>query len=239
MVLIGEVIAPKTKLIAEKRKLTAMSTGHLLKTESGVWLRQDQNFYNIKTIYSAKHIADVSQYMFDHQQLVSASCAKEGWYEHGGWQMFNIKESHITETSVTSTLIPHAIWHLAIDPHLLSISQRTPEEMSLRQLSDLINYQKSNHLIGNNERIVFWQRIFQPLSILVMMFLAIPFVFGPLRSVTTSLRLVLGVIVGFAFYISNQLFPPLSQTLGFSPIIAAMLPPLVFAVIGVILFRRI
>lgn len=239
MVFVGEVIAPKAKLIAEKRKLTAMSTGQVLKTQSGVWLRQDQNFYYIKTIYTSKHIADVSQYIFNHQQLISASFAKEGRYEHGEWQMFNIKQSHITDAAVTSSLLPHAIWNLAIDPHLLGISQHSPEEMSLHQLSDLINYQKSNHLIGSNERIVFWQRIFQPISILVMMFLAIPFVFGPLRSVTTSLRLVLGIIIGFAFYLSNQLFPPLSQTLDFSPIIAALLPPLFFALAGVILFRRI
>lgn len=239
MVLIGEVIAPKAKLLAEKRKLTAISTGQVLKTQSGVWLRQGGNFYYIKTIYSARHIADVSRYVFDHQQLVSASFAKEGRYEHGGWQMFNIKQSHITDAAVTSTLIPYTTWYLAIDPHLLRISQRTPEEMSLHQLSDLINYQKSNHLINNNERIVFWQRVFQPLSILVMMFLAIPFVFGPLRTVTTSLRLVLGVIIGFAFYLSNQLFPPLSQVLDFPPLIAAILPPLVFALAGIILFRRI
>lgn len=239
MVLMGEVIAPKAKLLAEKRKLTEISAGQVLKTQSGIWLRQGENFYDIKTIYSAKHIANVSRYLFNQQQLISASFAKEGLYKDGGWQMSDVKISNISDQAVTTTLMPHTTWYLAINPHLLSISQRPSEEMSLRQLSDLIDYQKSNHLIDNTKRIVFWQRIFQPLSILVMMFLAIPFVFGPLRSATTGLRLVLGIIVGFAFYLSNQLFPPLSQTLNFSPIIAAILPPLFFALAGVILFRRI
>ncbi len=85
----------------------------------------------------------------------------------------------------------------------------------------------------------YWQRVLQPLASLVMMFLAIPFVFGPLRSVTTSLRLLMGIIVGFAFYITNQLFPPLSQVLNFPPYLAAVLPILIFAGFGVFLLRRI
>ena len=239
MLLIGEGIAPKAKLLGEKRKLTEISTGQVLKTSSGLWLRQGQSFYYIKNIYSARHIADVSRYTFDHQQLSTTDFAKEGHYINNLWQMRDVRESHINEQAITSSVIPQTTWDLAINPHLLSISQREPEEMSLLQLSDLIDYQKDSHLINHSEQIAFWQRMFQPLSILVMMFLAIPFVFGPLRSVTTSLRLVLGVIVGFAFYLSNQLFPPLSQVLDFPPIIAALLPPLVFGLLGVVLFRRV
>jgi lipopolysaccharide export system permease protein len=239
MMLIGEGIAPKAKLFAEKRKLIEMSAGQVLKTSSGLWLRQGQDFYYIKTIYSAHYIAEVSRYTFEHQQLIRTDSAKEGYYQGGAWQMRHVKESYINDQKITAAVLPHAVWNLDINPHLLSISQRSPEEMSLFQLSDLINYQNRSHLISHTEQIAFWQRICQPFSILVMMFLAIPFVFGPLRSVTTSLRLVLGVIVGFAFYLSNELFPPLSQVLDFPPVIAAILPPLVFGVLGIILFRRI
>jgi lipopolysaccharide export system permease protein len=124
---------------------------------------------------------------------------------------------------------------LAIDPRLLRISLNTPDEMTLTQLSDYINYQKHNHLVPTVYQLSFWQRVLQPVASLVMMFLAVPFVFGSLRSMTTSLRLLAGIIVGFAFYLCNQLFPPLSQVLHFPPYLAAMLPLLVFTVIGMVL----
>jgi lipopolysaccharide export system permease protein len=239
MCFIGEIIGPKAKILAEKRKVIATSTAQALQTRSGLWLRQGENFYYIKTIYSAKYIADISRYVFKDQELVQTSFAKEGHYKDNAWQMSEVKESNISLQKITSKFIPETMWDLAINPHLLRISQNPPDEMSLKQLSEVIEYQKRNHLIGTNERIVFWQRIFQPISILVMMFLAVPFVFGALRSAKTSFRLVMGVIVGFAFYLSNQLFPPLSQVLNFPPIIAALLPALFFGFIGVILFRNI
>jgi lipopolysaccharide export system permease protein len=239
MTLIGEVIGPFTKALAEKRKLMQTSAGQVLKTTQGVWLRQKNTFYYINTIYSSQSIADVSRYVFHDQQLVSTGIAKKGDYKNNHWQMTDIKESIISPENVTSKTIPTAFWNLAINPDLLQISQNLPDEMSLTQLKNLIHYQKKNHLVQKNYQIAYWQRLFQPFASLVLMFLAIPFIFGPLRSVTTSLRLVLGIVVGFTFYISNQLFPPLSQVLDFPPMLAAILPIFFFAVIGVMLMRRV
>jgi len=72
-----------------------------------------------------------------------------------------------------------------------------------------------------------------------MLFLAIPFIFGPLRSVTMGLRLVSGVVVGFSFYMLNQFFGPFSLVYNVPPFVAALLPSLLFFIIGVFLMRRV
>jgi len=79
----------------------------------------------------------------------------------------------------------------------------------------------------------FWQRLFQPLATLVMICLAVPFIFGPLRTGTMGLRILSGVIVGFGFYILNQFFGPFSMVYQFPPLLAAGLPTLLFATLGV------
>lgn len=239
MTLLGEIAGPYAKALAEKRKLTQTNAGQILKTNEGVWLRQKNTYYYIDTIHSSKSIANVSQYVMNGQQLVSASVAQKGDYQNDQWEMRDIKQSLISANGVTTQIIPSAIWNLAINPDLLQISQNLPEEMSLSQLGNLIHYQKQNHLVQKNYQIAYWQRLFQPLASLVLMFLAIPFIFGPLRSATTGLRLVLGVVVGFIFYMTNQLFPPLSQVLDFPPAFAAFLPIFLFALVGMGLMRRI
>jgi lipopolysaccharide export system permease protein len=239
MTFIGEFIAPSATHLAEKRKLIETSSGQALKTRQGMWLRQGNNFCYIKTIYSAHHIANISCYAFNNQQLLTASFADQGNYQHNQWQIENVLQSQIENNHVTTHRVPHTTWNLNIDPRLLRISLSQPEEMSLSQLSDIIAYQKANHLAATNLQIAFWQRVLQPFASIVMMFLAVPFIFGPLRSVTTGLRLLLGVIIGFIFYMCNQLFPPLSQVLGFPPLLAVMLPILLFATVGVVLLQRV
>ncbi|MDX2164328.1 MAG: LPS export ABC transporter permease LptG [Gammaproteobacteria bacterium] len=238
--LIGELIGPSAKHLGEKRKLIATSSGQAIKTGEGLWLRQGQNFYHIGQIDSSHRIENVSQYVFDDaQHLMIVSFSSMGVYQNNTWHMKNIQQSSMSSNQVTSQTLGSQNWDLAIDPRLLKISLSTPDEMSLSQLSAFIEYQKQTNLVPTMYQLSFWQRALQPLASLVMMFLAIPFVFGPLRSVSTSLRLVLGIIVGFAFYLTNQLFPPLSQVLDFPPYLAAMLPILIFAIFGVILLKRV
>ena len=163
------------------------------------------------------------------------SFAQEGYFKDHQWQVSNIQESDMGIDDVTTKTVPEQNWDLAIDPRLLQISLSTPGEMSLTQLSDYIEYQKRNHLVPIIYQLSFWQRALAPLASLIMMFLAVPFVFGPLRNMTTSVRLLAGLMVGFAFYFCNQLFPPLSQVLHFPPYLAVMLPLGVFTLIGVFL----
>jgi lipopolysaccharide export system permease protein len=71
-----------------------------------------------------------------------------------------------------------------------------------------------------------------------MMLLALSFVFGPLRSVTMGARVLSGVIFGFTFYISNEVFGPMSLVYRLHPAIGALGPSLVFLLITIYLLRR-
>ena len=95
------------------------------------------------------------------------------------------------------------------------------------------------HQSALNYQLAYWQRIIQPFTTVVMMILAIPFIFGPLRSSTMGSKLLAGATVGFGFHIINRFFGPFSQVLQWPPIIAALGPTLLFAGIGIFLMRRV
>jgi lipopolysaccharide export system permease protein len=46
--------------------------------------------------------------------------------------------------------------------------------------------------------------------------------------------MIIGLIVGFCFYVLNQLVGPLSCVYQIPPALAAMLPTIIFAVVGMI-----
>ena len=86
--------------------------------------------------------------------------------------------------------------------------------------------------------LAFWRKVTQPISIAVMMLMALSFIFGPLRSVTMGARILSGVIAGFTFYISSEFFGPVSLVYQIPPVFGAVAPSIVFFGIAVMLLRR-
>ncbi|WP_149001415.1 LptF/LptG family permease, partial [Escherichia coli] len=78
----------------------------------------------------------------------------------------------------------------------------------------------------------------QPLSVAVMMLMALSFIFGPLRSVPMGVRVVTGISFGFVFYVLDQIFGPLTLVYGIPPIIGALLPNASFFLISLWLLMR-
>lgn len=72
-----------------------------------------------------------------------------------------------------------------------------------------------------------------------MLLVAVPFVFGPLRSVAIGQRMLAGVLVGVAFYLLNQTFGNIGQIYNLSPFLSAALPSLAFLVAAVIAIQRL
>lgn len=239
---IGEGMGARAKFLAEQHKLILINTGNAFNTGDDLWIKQGNCFYDIKRINSAQHISEVNRYVIadQHDQLISMSFAKQGIYiGNNTWRMSDIKETYFRSKPITVIFRPDDTWYLAIDPHLLTLSLRSSDEMSLIHLAELIRYQHINGLVNHRDNIAFWQRIFAPIATLVMMLVAVPFIFGPLRQAGTSLRLIMGVITGFGFYFCNQLLPSLSEVFNFSAWFAAILPIVFFFLFSIILLYRI
>ncbi len=130
-------------------------------------------------------------------------------------------------------------WDVAVKPQVLRISSIAPDEMTLHELNRYLREQKRSQQNVNNYKLAFLQRIIQPITTMVMMVLAIPFIFGPLRSSTMGSKLLVGAAVGFGFHILNRFFGPLSTVFQWPPELAALGPTLIFAILGFYLMRRV
>lgn len=237
--IIGEWVAPYTANYAENHKTVLTSNGQSITTRQGTWIRDGKNFIYIQTILDNSHLEGITRYQLDdHNRLLEVSYAQKGAYEKHQWHMQNIASSKITSQKITSEHAAHAYWNLAINPKVLRISTVDPDSMTLVQLYSYIRYLKNNNLNTNDYTLTFWQRAFQPLATIVMILLAIPFVFGSLRNVSMSLRLMIGIMVGLIFSFVNQFFGPFSIVYQWPPLLAALLPILLFALFAFWLLKR-
>ena len=93
-------------------------------------------------------------------------------------------------------------------------------------------------LNSNKYELGFWRKLLQPLATVGLVFVAISFIFGPLRESTMGMRVVTGLVIGIIFKFLHDLLSPASMVFGFEPVIAILAPIILCFLVGYILLRR-
>ena len=131
------------------------------------------------------------------------------------------------------------IWNTELSPATLSLLIVKPDNLSLQGLYRYIDYLQEQSLDASVYLLSFWKKLLQPLSTLVLVFVAISFVFGPLRSATMGFRVFCGLIVGLSFKYLQDLLGPSSLVFGFEPILASLVPIAISTLFGIYLMRKV
>ncbi len=238
--ILGEVLVPRLRLWADHYKTFKTSSGLAFATQHGMWIRDQGNFIHIDLIASPTHLYGITRYNLDQQRhLRQVSYAEKATYEQNKWQLHNIQQSLITDDGIKIEQINNLPWLINLPPDILNVAVIEPMQMDIIELYRYINYRKHIGLAKGEYALSFWQRIFQPFASAVMILIAVPFISGSLRSATMGLKLLLGIVAGFLFYILNQFFGPMSLVYQLPPFLAALLPTLIFMILGLILLKKV
>ncbi|MGF1757887.1 LPS export ABC transporter permease LptG [Photobacterium sagamiensis] len=237
---LGQWGAPEAQKAARELRALWTSGGNMLSVQRGVWAKDDNDFIYIGRVHEKSHLVAVNIWQFDEQdQLNQMVFSKSASYdEQQGWQLADVTVTAISDVKQTNTEYDTLAWKTSLTPEKLAVVTVKPEELSLSGVYEYVSYLKESKQDASRYELAFWRKMLQPVSIAVMMLLALSFVFGPLRSVTMGARVLSGVIFGFAFYISNEVFGPMSLVYRLHPVIGALGPSMVFLVITFYLLRR-
>lgn len=237
---LGELIAPFTEQLAQDRRAAALTEEFSNRTKSGFWVRDGDSYINIRRILPGAQLVGVSIYKFDgDQRLRAATFARHGRYADGEWRLRDIHETLFDGDRARTVAIPQMIWSTTLDPQLVHIVSVEPEELSLWGLHQFIDYLRDNDLATRRYEIAFWVKAFSPLATLVMVFMALPFVFGSLRAVSIGQRILVGTFLGIALQVLSRSFGYLGQVYNLNPVFAAAFPTLLFLAIALVLMRRV
>lgn len=235
---LGETLAPKLAEIGNNKRSASLNENVSFGSK-GLWLRYKDDFVNVGYILPDDILKKVSQFHFDknHKLIFARSIETLSWKD-GNWVASDVSESYIEENKVTTKQIARQNWNIRLKPEIFRNSINEPDEMTLPQLHQFLRSQKKFQKTSLNYHIAYWQRLVQPFTTAVMMILAIPFIFGPLRSSTMGSKLLAGATIGFSFHILNRVFGTISQVLQWPPIIAGIGPTLLFAILGLYIMKK-
>jgi len=232
---LGEFVVPYSEKIAQQFKLQARNQVVAQEFRSGVWLRQDRNFINIRQVeLPDTTLLGVKIYEFDaEQRLHSVSLADRGRYMGGNqWKLTGITQTILDSGTARISQAPEMIWRSVLDPSFLSVLLVQPERMSAANLYQYIDYLSENKQKTSRYEIAFWKKIFYPVAVLVMMFLALPFAQFQRRSGGIGMRIFSGIMLGLLFYTFNMFFTYLGVLYDWPPLPSAVFPTLMFLLLA-------
>lgn len=237
---LGETVVPMMSHYANDHKAMALSGGQSLRTAQGVWLRYGNDFISITSVLPDNVLQNVYQFHFDDQHnLTFAREIREAKYTDHSWIAYTINQTEFLADRTKVSTFDSMPWDIPVKPEILRISGTNPDEMTLHELNRYLREQKRTQQYAQVYKLAFLQRLIQPFTTMVMMVLAIPFIFGPLRSSTMGSKLLVGATVGFGFHIVNRFFGPVSTVFQWPPELAALGPTFIFALLGLYLMRRV
>ncbi len=235
---LGEFVMPRAETLAQSGRAMALAKA-VQEDKLGVWLRDESSIINFREAMPDRSLVGLYVLQFRSPlELERALRAQRARPVGKHWQLENVQETHI-ENGVIRTLHHDVLpWHPSITSGVADVFTVRPEGLSAFHLYRYIDHLQRNAQDARRYRLVFWQKIFTPIAALIMLFLAAPIVFRPIRSGGLAQRIFVGVLLGLAFIIVNRSFGFLGILYGLPPLLGALLPVLLFALFALWMLRR-
>lgn len=234
--LAGEFVAPQAALLSQQVRAQAMGdTSRIVAQQfkSGFWFKQDQTYVNIRSVLSDLSIAGVSIYEFDKDfRLRNVRTAESGTFTgNGHWRLKNVRSTEVAITGTKVTDSETSTWDTVLRPSLLTVYQVAPEKLELNTLFENMRLLGRNTQKTTRFEIAFWNKVFYPAAILVMMIVALPFSYFQRRQGGVGFRIFAGTMLGLTFFLIGRIFSNLGVLNDWPALFSAAFPLAVFLVL--------
>jgi lipopolysaccharide export system permease protein len=221
-------------------------------------------FFNARQIRPDGGLVDVRLYEFDNSMRMRAliTAAAATFSGNGTWRLQDVTETLFSNSrtlpapgsaaasgesvqarfgqdtsKVETRKLPALDLVSEITPKILSVSRSDPERMSANELAVYTRHLAENRQETERFKIAFWKKLIDPLSIFVLMALALPFGYLQTRSGGISLKIFVGIMIGVSFLLINSLFSHIGLLSTWPAFLTAVAPSLLFLALAVLALR--
>ncbi|MGR3985238.1 MAG: LPS export ABC transporter permease LptG [Gammaproteobacteria bacterium] len=240
-VLVGELLAPPLDARAQRGRAEALQQHTGRQDGFGLWLRDAGAYVNIGEVLPDSTMIGIKLFEFDSgNKLRELVFAAHGRLEAGRWVLNDVAQTSFTAAGEVETARFDALeWSSELTPKILPVFLLQPDQLSLQQLRRYTRHLKQNRQQTAPYELAFWGKLMLPLSVAVMVVLAIPFVFANIRGGALGRSLFTGIMLGLGFYAANKGFGYVALGFALPPLLGATLPMAAFLLLALVMMRRI
>lgn len=201
--------------------------------QSDIWVRDGTNLINAGTVEgrgTAARLADITIYDRSGGELSAIVKAKTGRPLGSGWRVegatrFDVKRGVREQLGVITVAS-------GVRPDQFTLANVDPDGQSFLQLWGAINDLEAAGRPTRSLKASLWHKISGPLSTVLMPLLAAVAAFGVARSGKLFVRAVVGMALGFAYFVADNFGLAMGDLGAYPPLLAAWGPFFLFLLIG-------
>ncbi|PEQ13025.1 LPS export ABC transporter permease LptG [Novosphingobium sp. PC22D] len=201
---------------------------------SNVYLAEGNDILMAATVSGTGNdmvLGNVTYYRRDaNGMIVEEMRAPRAAYTQAGWRLTQPKRFRVAGTETTS--LASATVAAGITPARITITSVDADSQDIFTLSRSIDAMKVAGRRTTQLEAAWWHKISGPLSATLMPLLGAVAAFGLARSGQLLVRAVIGMALGFAYFVIDNAALAMGNFGGYPPFIAAWSPFLLFALLG-------
>jgi lipopolysaccharide export system permease protein len=237
--LLADWVVPDSETYARSVKNLAQGKTSALIVREGLWTKDESRILHIGQLLPNGVARDIEIYELDKQgKLLSVLKAERAITLEQGWELQQVDKSVISDKKMETVSYDQILYEGNLSLQLLEVLMIEPRQMSTSDLRAYLNFLEESKLDDGVERLVFWQKLFAPLSIIVMCLLAFPFVLGSQRQGSSGQRLLIGILLGLAFVVVDRLVIQLGTQFEVNALVIALLPNITFLGIAIYMLAK-
>ena len=237
--LFSEWVVPTSEASARTLKYQARDKTKALMVREGLWIKDESRVLHIDKLLPDGIARDIDIFQLNPEgKLASITKVERAIPIDDGWELHQVEKSVFGDHRVETSSHDRLIYNGRLSPQLLKVLMIRPRQMSSVDLYAYLSFLQENKLSAQSEQLLFWQKLFSPLAVVVMCLLAFPFVLGVQRQGNTGQRLLIGILLGLSFVVVNRLVTQLAGHFGVNVILVALLPILIFLGIAIYMLAR-
>jgi lipopolysaccharide export system permease protein len=236
----GEYVAPPLAQFAKREKTTSKLADVSFAGTSSAWVKDGNLILRVETGEVDQSFGGVSLFeLAGPNKLRSIKRADRiSVADPGHWRMHNVASSTFNDNHVDSGVSPEETIRSTVNPDFLSLAATDPDLLTLRGLRSYVDHLRRNSLDTSVYEIGYWSRIARIFAVIIVTLLALPFVFGPLRTSGAGTRTVIGVMLGIVFFLITRTVENGGQLFGLNPALVGWLPTAVLGFCTLVAISR-
>lgn len=203
------------------------------KAQLNVWVRNGDNLINAGVVSgkgAATKLENVSLYDRTGGSLKAVVMAKTAVREGDGWRLGGVKRFDVARGVVEP--VAGTVYWPGIEPQRFTLANVDAEGSSFIDLWGSIRELKAAGRPTSGLEASLWHKLAGPLSALLMPLLGAVAAFGIARSGRLFVRAVIGMALGFAYFVADNLGLAMGNLGAYPPLLAAFGPFVLFLLIG-------
>jgi len=188
-----------------------------------------------------QHVTDFYEFrIFSAQQgkLCEWLDARRAQHTEGEWLLEDVTHTDICAQPPQKRHYDEWQWPSVVQTSLLANAALRPSILASKDLLAYVNYLDSNGLDSYRYLNAFCRRLFYLPTVLLLVWLGLPLVIGPIRQISRGRRLALGLSLGLGMYILQQLCESIAAVYRWHPALGSLLPLSIGLCFGIWVYRK-